>query len=82
MGLEENLEITGLARGRKLSAALAVSVKKGGVLEAKPLAFSLGPVTLPPYVLALFTFRLDFTDNPYGIKVNGLRISKRMLELY
>lgn len=82
VGLEENLQISGLARGRKLSAALALSVKKGGVLEAKPVSFSLGPVTLPPYVLALFTFRLDFTDNPYGIKVNGLRVNRRMLELY
>ena len=41
-----------------------------------------GPVTLAPYLLKLFTFRLDFTDNPYGIKIFGLRISNRMIELY
>lgn len=80
--LGENLSLGGVARGRKLTAEFALSVKDGGVLEARPLAFSLGPVTVTPYLLRLFTFRFDFTGNPYGIRVGGLRISRQMLELY
>jgi len=80
--LDQNLEVEALARGRKLSATLALSVKDGGVLEAKPLAFALGPVTVTPLLLQLFTFRADFTDNPYGIRVSGLRVNKAMIELY
>ena len=80
--LDGGLGISAFARGRKLEADLALSMKDGGVVEVKPLAFTYGPVSLPPYLLKLFTFRLDFTGNPYGIKVFGLRISNRMLELY
>ena len=63
-------------------AEFALSVKDGGVLEARPLSFSLGPVAVTPYLLKLFTFRFDFTGNPYGIRVGGLRISRQLLELY
>ncbi|MDD5208197.1 MAG: glycosyltransferase family 39 protein [Elusimicrobiales bacterium] len=80
--LDDNLDVTALARGRRLHADFALSIKDGAVLEAKPLFFVLGPVTLSPYLLQLFTFRLDFSDNPYGIRVSGLRITKKMIELY
>lgn len=82
VNLDGNLEVEGLARGRKVAAVFALSVRDGGVLEAKPLAFSFGPVTITPYLLQLFTFKSDFTDNPYGIRVSGLRINKQMVELY
>ncbi|OGR74914.1 MAG: hypothetical protein A2X32_02430 [Elusimicrobia bacterium GWC2_64_44] len=80
--LDQNLQLQGLARGRELSAEFALSIKDGGVLEAKPLAFALGPVTVTPLLLKLFTFRLDFTDNPYGLRVSVLRVNNKMIELY
>ena len=82
VGLNDNLSLEAVARGRRLSAEFALSVKDGGVLEARPLSFSLGPVAVTPYLLKLFTFRFDFTGNPYGIRVGGLRISRQLLELY
>ncbi|MDA8131863.1 MAG: glycosyltransferase family 39 protein [Elusimicrobia bacterium] len=80
--LGENLEITGSVRGRPLFAAFALAVRDGGVFEARPLAFSLGPVTIPPFMLRLFTFSRDYTSNPYNIRVSGLKIGGQMLELY
>ncbi len=80
--LEENLEITGSVRGRQLFAAFELAVKDGGVFEARPLAFSLGPVTIPPFMLRLFTFSRDYTSNPYNVRVSGIKIGGQMLELY
>ncbi len=80
--LDDNLDVSALARGRRLHADFELSIKDGAVLEARPLFFVLGPVTLSPYLLQLFTFKLDFSDNPYGIRVSGLRITKKMIELY
>lgn len=80
--LEDNLGITALSNGREVFARFDLSIKDGSVLEARPVAFSIGPVALPPYMLKLFTFRLDFSGNPYGIKISGLRMANKMLELY
>lgn len=82
VSLEEGLQVSGTARGRKLDAAFALNVKDGGVLEVRPVAFALGPVTMHHLLLKLFTFRLDFSGNPYGIRVAGLRVNRKMLELY
>ena len=80
--LDGNLGVEAQVRGNRLHADFELSIKDGAVLEAKPLYFTLGPLTLSPYMLQLFTFRLDFSDNPYGIRVSGLRIAKKMIELY
>ncbi len=48
----------------------------------RPAYFSLGPVTVTPLLLRLFTFRLDFRDNPYGIRLEGVRVTRQTLELY
>ena len=73
INLDGHLGVNALARGRRLHADFELSIKDGTVLEAKPLLFVLGPFTMSPYLLQLFTFRLDFSDNPYGIRVSGLR---------
>jgi len=80
--LDKTLQVSGVANGRVLDAEFALSVTGGGVLEVKPVSFSLGPVTLPSYVLGLFSFRQDFTDNPYGITLSGLKVKGQMIELY
>jgi hypothetical protein len=80
--LEDGLGVTGLARGRKLNAVFALTIKDGGLLELKPVFFKLGPVSFDSFVLKLFSFSMDFRDNPYGIKVSGLRVKRNMLELY
>ena len=82
ISLDGHLGVDALARGRRLHADFDLSIKDGTVLEAKPLLFVLGPFSMPPYLLQLFTFRLDFSGNPYGIKVSGLRIARKMIELY
>ena len=82
ISLDDSLSISALARGRPFRADFALSIKDGAILEAKPVFFSFGPVTLPSYLLRLFTFRVDFSGNPYGIRVSGLRINRKMLELY
>ncbi len=80
--LDGGVGVSAMANGRSLAAVFSLAIKNGDVLEARPLAFTFGPVTLPSYVLRLFTFRLDFSDNPYGIKVSGVRVDKNLLELY
>ena len=82
VSLAGGLEIAAFAHGRKLEAEFALSLKKGGVLEAKPLSFKLGWFAMEPHILGLFTIRKDFSDNPYGLKVSGLRINRNMVELY
>lgn len=79
--LQDGLAVSGVARGRSLRAVFELDVKHGGLLELKPVYFKLGPVVSESFLLKLFTFRLDFRDNPYGIKVSGLRITRNMLEL-
>ncbi len=78
--LEDRLNVTAKARGRDLRADFALSVGKG-VLEARPVYFSLGPVTVPDFMLGLFVFRYDFSGNPYGITVSRLKIGGQMIEL-
>ncbi|MDO8804795.1 MAG: glycosyltransferase family 39 protein [Elusimicrobiota bacterium] len=82
VSLNGSLAVSALARGGRLEALFALAVKDGGVLEAKPVSFKLGWVELESHLLNLFTFRLDFSDNPYGLKISRLRINKKMLELY
>jgi len=79
--LDGGLAVSATARGRALDAVFALAIKDN-VLEVKPAAFSLGPVSLPDYFLGLFTFRLDFSDNPYNLRIDGLRVSRQMIELY
>lgn len=79
--LDKTLEVSAQARGRDLEANFSLFVVKDSVLEARPLEFTLGPVTAPDYLLNLFTFRVDLSDNPYGIKVSRLKIDGQMMEL-
>lgn len=81
VSLDRTLEVTGTARGRRLAAEFTLSAPGGGTLEARPVVFSLGPVSIPDFALKLFTFRLDFSDNPYGIRVRSLSMSNQLLEL-
>jgi hypothetical protein len=32
-------------------------------------------------MLKLFTFRLDFSDNPYGIRIRNINLSNQLVEL-
>lgn len=80
--LDEGMQVTARARGRDLEAGFALAVRDRGVLEVRPAYFSLGPVTVTPLLLRLFTFRLDFRDNPYGLRLEGVRITRQTLELY
>jgi len=82
VSLDDGLDVSALARGRSVRAVFDLSIKDGGVLEAKPQYFTFGRVTLTPLLLKLVTFRVDFSDNPYGVRIDGLRIDKNMLELY
>jgi hypothetical protein len=79
--LDETLDLSGTARGRSVEASFALSIARDSVLVAKPVSFSLGRFSLPDYLLNLFTFRLDFSDNPYGLKISKLKIKGQMLEL-
>lgn len=79
--LDDTLDVSALARGRSLEASFALSLAGDGVLEARPVMFSLGPLSLPDYFLKLFTFRADFSGNPYGLKVSQLRLAGQMMEL-
>jgi len=85
-GLEVELDggglgLKGITRGRELDVVLALSIHNN-VLEVRPAEFSFGPVSLPDYFLALFSFRMDLADNPYNVRVGGLRVNKQMIELY
>ena len=74
--------MSALASGRQLDAEFELALVGGGVLEVRPVSFTLGPVEVYPYLLRLFTFRLDFSDNPYGLKIDNLRVRGQMIELY
>lgn len=80
--LKDTMAVSALSRGRPMEAEFELAVAGGGALEIKPVAFALGPVEISPYLLRLFTFRLDFSDNPYGFKLKGVRVKAQMLELY
>lgn len=82
VSLDGKLSVSAKARGRDVLADFALSVKDGSVLEARPTAFSVGPLNMPDYFLRLFTLRYDFSGNPYGVSVSGVRISGQLLELY
>ncbi|MHB0997000.1 MAG: hypothetical protein ACYC2I_11585 [Elusimicrobiales bacterium] len=79
--LDGGLGLTGTARGRELEAEFALAVRNN-VLEVRPASFGFGPLALPGYFLRLFTFRMDFSDNPYNLRLNGLRVKGQMIELY
>jgi len=79
---DDGLALSAVTRGQDLDAKFALSLIDGGVLEVRPVAFSLGMLGLPDYFLKLFTFRFDFSQNPYGIRLAGLRINRQMIELY
>lgn len=80
--LKNNLGISAMVRGSRLDGEFALSISGGGALEVRPVSFSLGPVKVSEFLLHLFTFRLDFSDNPYGLKIKGLRIASQLLEIY
>ncbi|HNW45160.1 MAG TPA: glycosyltransferase family 39 protein [Elusimicrobiales bacterium] len=80
--LEDKLAISAFARGYKVDADLTLALPKPGVLEIRPAAFTFGYLSVPSYVLGLFSYRFDFSDNPYGLTLSGLRIRNQMLELY
>ena len=82
INIDDTLEMSGKARGRDFSAVFALALAKDGVLEARPLAFTFASISLPDYFLELFSFRLTFADNPYGVRISGLRMKGQMLELY
>lgn len=79
--LDGGLGLAGTARGRELDAEFALAVRNN-VLEVRPASFRFGPLSLPGYFLRLFSFRMDFSDNPYNIRVGGLRVKGQMIELY
>ncbi len=81
VSLDDTLEVSATARGRKLNAEFNISAPGGAALEARPVYFSLGFVSVPDFMLRLFTFRLDFSDNPYGIRIRGLKLENQLLEL-
>ena len=80
--LGDGLGINATTRGRELDARFTLAIIDGGVLEVKPAAFTLGVFGLPDIFLKFFTFRFDFSGNPYGLRISGLRINKHMIELY
>ncbi len=80
VSLDGTLGISATARGRKLEAEFAVSAPGGTAIEARPVGFALGPVDIPDYLLRLFTFRYDFSGNPYGIKVGQVKLAGQMME--
>ena len=80
VSLDGTLLVSASARGRKLEAEFAVSAPGGTAIEARPVGFSLGPVDIPDYLLRLFTFRYDFSDNPYGIRVGQVKLAGQMME--
>ena len=81
VNLDETLDVSALARGRALEASFALALAGDSALEARPVMFSLGGLSLPDYFLKLFTFRVDFSDNPYGLKISKLKIKGQMMEL-
>ena len=82
VSLGNTLDIKAQVRGMELNAAFTVSMASPGVVEIKPVAFSMGPVNIMGMLLNLFSFRMDFSDNPYNLKVTGLRVAGNMLEVY
>jgi hypothetical protein len=81
VSLDNTLALSALAGGRQLDVEFALSVPGGGTLEARPVSFSFGPLALPSYVLKLFTFRLDFSDNPYGLRLKSVTMDSQMMTL-
>ncbi|MCM2268059.1 MAG: hypothetical protein NDI60_09850 [Elusimicrobiales bacterium] len=79
--MDDTLEVSALVRGRRLSAEFKVRAAGGTALEARPASFSVGPVLVPDFLLSLFTFRYDFSDSPYGVKVKSIRLWGEMAEL-
>jgi hypothetical protein len=79
--LDGGLALTGVARGSEVEAEFALAVRNN-VLEVRPASFRFGPLSLPGYFLRLFSFRMDFSDNPYNLRVGGLRVKGQMIELY
>ena len=82
VSLDNTLAVSALAGGYKLEAEFALSLPKAGVIEFKPSAFSLGYFSVPGYVLELFPFRLNFSDNAYGVTAAGVKVRGQMLEFY
>ncbi|MCX5790994.1 MAG: glycosyltransferase family 39 protein [Elusimicrobia bacterium] len=80
--LDRTLGVSAVARGRKLEAEFILALTAPDVIEIRPVVFSLGPVSVSQYLLKLFSFRMDFSGNPYGFTISGLRIRGQMLEFY
>ncbi|OGS14292.1 MAG: hypothetical protein A2285_00510 [Elusimicrobia bacterium RIFOXYA12_FULL_57_11] len=81
VSLEHTLGVSAFARGYKLDAEFAMVLPRPGLLEVKPSEFSFGSFTVPVFLLDLFSFRLDYSDNPYGLQIFGLKMRGQMLEL-
>ncbi len=82
VSLDNTLQVSATARGRKLDAEFTITAPGGTALEARPSSFSLGPVSIPDFMLNLFKFRLDFSDNPYGIRIRNLKLANQLIELH
>ncbi|PIU19829.1 MAG: hypothetical protein COT18_05460, partial [Elusimicrobia bacterium CG08_land_8_20_14_0_20_59_10] len=82
VSIEDTLEVSAVVRGMALNAGFSLSMSSPGVIDVKPAVFSMGPVDVPGFLLQFFSFRMDFSDNPYNLKVSGLRVSRQMLEIY
>ena len=82
VSLDGGILVSATVRGHKLVASFSVSMPSPGVVELKPAMFNLGPIQVPPLFLQLFSYRLDLSDEPYGLTVSGLRLRGEMLEFY
>lgn len=81
VGLDKTLSLSAQAGGRQLDVEFALSVPGGRTIEARPVSFSYGILALPEYALRLFTFRLDFSNNPYGLRLHGVDLDNQMMTL-
>jgi hypothetical protein len=81
VGLDKTLAVTANTGGTELDIEFALSVKGGKAIEARPVSFTYGALGLPEYVLRLFTFRIDFSDDPYGLTLHDINMENQMITL-
>lgn len=81
---QSKLTVGGEINGHPFSIDLAVIVPKPGVIEIRPTALSFEGFNLPEgmkFLLRIFAYRLNLSENPYGLSLGSISMSNGIMEI-
>ncbi|MCR4820605.1 MAG: hypothetical protein K5838_05715 [Elusimicrobiales bacterium] len=80
----DKLTIGGNVKGHSIVINFGVSIPKDGIIEIRPLAFSFMGVNFPEgmqFLLKIFAYRINLSENPYGLSAGSISMSSGIMEI-